>query len=206
MISIELYNSQKKSVGQVELSEKVFGGPVRPYLYHDVIRWQLARRRQGTASTKVRSQVRGGGKKPWRQKGTGRARAGTTRSPLWRGGGIIFGPHPRDYDYSLPHKVRKAALRSALAEKLAAHKLIVLAELELPEIKTKEFLKIMTGLGVDRALILIESENPKLKLSARNVKKFKVLPIAGLNLFDLLHFDNLILTRGTLPELERILN
>ena len=206
MISVELYDSQKKSVGKLELPEKVFGGPVKPYLYYDVIKWQLARRRQGTASTKARSDVRGGGKKPWRQKGTGRARAGHSRSPLWRGGGVIFGPHPRDYDYNLPHKVKKAALRSALAEKLSANKLLILSGLELPEIKTKEFLKIMTGLGVDRALIITDSDDPKLKLSARNLKKFKVLPIAGLNLFDILHFDHLILIRGTLPELERILN
>ncbi len=206
MISVELYDSQKKSVGKMELPEKVFGGPVRPHLYQEVIKWQLARRRQGTASTKTRSYVRGGGKKPWRQKGTGRARSGASRSPIWRGGGIIFGPHPRDYDYSLPHKVKKAALRSALAEKLAAEKLLILSGLELPEIKTKEFLKIMAGLGVTRALILIEAENLNLKLSARNVKKFKVMPIAGVNLFDVLHFDHLILTREVLPELERILN
>ncbi len=206
MISVELYDSQKKSVGKMELPEKVFGGPVRPHLYQEVIKWQLARRRQGTASTKTRSYVRGGGKKPWRQKGTGRARSGASRSPIWRGGGIIFGPHPRDYDYSLPHKVKKAALRSALAEKLAAEKLLILSGLELPEIKTKEFLKIMAGLGVTRALILIDAENLNLKLSARNVKKFKVMPIAGLNLFDVLHFEHLILTREVLPELERILN
>jgi len=206
LISVELYDSQKKSVGKLELPEKVFGGPVRPHLYQEVIKWQLARRRQGTAATKTRSFVRGGGKKPWRQKGTGRARSGASRSPIWRGGGIIFGPHPRDYDYNLPHKVKKAALRSALSEKLSANKLLILSGLELPEIKTKEFLKIMAGLGADRALILVDAENPKLKLSARNVKKFKVLPVAGLNLFDVLHFDHLILTRGVLPELERILN
>jgi large subunit ribosomal protein L4 len=206
LISVEFYDSQKKPAGKVELPEKVFGSPVRPHLYQEVIKWQLARRRQGTAATKTRSFVRGGGKKPWRQKGTGRARSGASRSPIWRGGGIIFGPHPRDYDYNLPHKVKKAALRSALSEKLAENRLLILAGLELPEIKTKEFLKIMAGLGVDKALILIDAENPKLKLSARNVKKFKVMPVAGLNLFDILHFDHLILTRGVLPELERILN
>ncbi len=201
-----LYRKTGEEAGNVDLPDELFAAPVNVAVLHQAVVAQLAGRRLGTHDTKTRGEVAGGGKKPYRQKGTGRARQGSRSAPHYAGGGTVFGPHPRDYDYSLPHKVRKAALRSILAEKLAANKLLVLSGLELPEIKTKEFLKIMTGLGVDRALILTDSDNPKLILSARNLKKFKVLPIAGMNLFDILHFDHLILTRGTLPELERILN
>jgi len=206
MISVELYDTQKKPVGKVELPERIFGGPVRRHLYYDVVKWQMARRRQGSASTKNRSSVRGGGKKPWRQKGTGRARVGTSRSPLWRGGGVIFGPHPRDYSSQLPRKVRKAAIRSALAEKLHENRLIVLAGIELPRGRTKDFMQAMADLGVDQALIVTNRDNVNLKLSSRNVKEFKVVPIEGLNLYDLLRFPTLILMQETIPALEQVLN
>ena len=206
MISVELYDTQKKPVGKVELPERIFGGPVRRHLYYDVVKWQMARRRQGSASTKNRSAVRGGGKKPWRQKGTGRARVGTIRSPLWRGGGVIFGPHPRDYSSQLPRKVRKAAIRSALAEKLHENRLIVLAGIELPRVRTKDFIQAMTDLGVGQALIVANRDNVNLRLSSRNVKEFKVVPIEGLNLYDLLRFPTLILMQETIPGLEQVLN
>lgn len=206
MISVELYDTQKKPVGKVELPEKLFGGPVRRHLYYDVVKWQMARRRQGSASTKNRSAIRGGGKKPWRQKGTGRARVGTIRSPLWRGGGVIFGPHPREYSSQLPRKVRKAAIRSALAEKFHENRLIVLAAIELPRIRTKDFVRAMADLGVDQALIVTNRDNINLKLSSRNVKEFKVVSIEGLNLYDLLRFQTLILMQETIPILEQALN
>ena len=206
MISVELYDTQKKPVGKVELPERIFGGPVRRHLYYDVVKWQMARRRQGSASTKNRSAVRGGGKKPWRQKGTGRARVGTIRSPLWRGGGVIFGPHPREYSSQLPRKVRKAAIRSALAEKLHENRLIVLAGIELPRVRTKDFIQAMTDLGVGQALIVTNRDNVNLRLSSRNVKEFKVVPIEGLNLYDLLRFPTLILMQEAIPALEQVLN
>jgi large subunit ribosomal protein L4 len=197
---LDIYNTNKEKVSQVELDKKIFSREVNPHLLYEVVKMQLASRRQGTASTKNRSRVRGGGKKPWRQKGTGRARAGTIRSPLWTGGGIVFGPLPRDYSYRVNKKAKKAALRAALSSKLKENKLFILDNFNLAEIKTKSFVTILDTLKIEDALI-IDTTNFNLEKSARNVSSVKVLRPEGLNVYDILKYDSLIITQ---PGLEKI--
>jgi large subunit ribosomal protein L4 len=200
---VDVKNIDNETVGQVELRDDIFGVEVKPHLMHDVVQMQLAKRRAGTVSTKGRSQVRGGGRKPYRQKGTGRARAGTIRSPLARGGGVVFGPHPRDFKYKVPKKVRRAALCSALSDKLASQQLTVLDDFTLDEIKTKRFVEVMGRLGLDKTLIVIDSERENLELSARNVPDVKVIRTVGLNVFDVLKYDHLILLKECLEPIDR---
>ncbi|RLB04806.1 MAG: 50S ribosomal protein L4 [Deltaproteobacteria bacterium] len=202
MATCEVYNFTKEKVGELELKDHIFMAPIKHHLFYEVVKWQLAKRRQGSASTKGRSAVRGGGRKPWRQKGTGRARAGTIRSPLWRGGGVVFGPQPRDYSYPLPKKVRRAALRSALSLRYQEGKLLLLEDLLLPEIKTKAFIKVMEDLGVKNALIVTDGENLNLERSARNVPWVKVLRWEGLNVFDILKYEHLIILKPALEKIE----
>jgi large subunit ribosomal protein L4 len=202
MAACDLYNLQKHKVGTLELQDHIFAAPVKAHLFYEVTKWQLAKRRRGTAATKERSAVRGGGRKPWRQKGTGRARAGTNRSPLWRGGGTIFGPHPRAYDYPLPKKVRKAALRSALSLRYQEGKFILLEDFDSPEIKTKAFVKAMEGLGIKDALIVTDGENLNLERSARNVPGVKILRQNGLNVFDILKHEHLIILKPAIAKIE----
>lgn len=202
--SIDIYNTDKEKVSQVELDEKVFGCEVKPHLLYEVVKMQLANRRAGTASTKNRSRVRGGGKKPWRQKGTGRARAGSIRSPIWKGGGVTFGPLPRDYSYRLNKKVKKSALRTALSIKRKEDKLLILENFDLPEIKTKNFLKALGRLGINDAFIL-DDHNIQLEKSARNVPFVKVLRPEGLNVYDILRYDKLVMTQSCLEKITRTL-
>jgi large subunit ribosomal protein L4 len=202
MAQCDLYNLEKKKVGKIELQDHIFSALVKPHLFYEVTRWQLAKRRQGTASTKERAAVSGGGRKPWRQKGTGRARAGTSRSPLWRGGGTIFGPHPRGYGYSLPKKVRMAALRSALSLRYQEGKFLLLDAFPSPEIKTKAFIKAMEGLGIKNALIVTGEESFNLERSARNVPWVKVLRHTGLNVFDILKYEHLIILKPAIEKIE----
>jgi large subunit ribosomal protein L4 len=201
MAQCDLYNLEKKKVGKVELKDQIFAAPVKPHLFHEVTTWQLAKRRSGTAATKERSEVRGGGRKPWKQKGTGRARAGTSRSPIWRGGGTIFGPQPRAYDYPLPKKVRMAALRSALSLRLQEGKLLLLDAFASTEIKTKAFVKAMEGLGIKSAVLVTDGENLNLERSARNVPWVKILRHNGLNVYDILKYEHLIILK---PAIEKI--
>jgi len=200
MHSVDIYNTHKEKVSQAELDKKIFGCEVKPHLLYEVVKMQLANRRRGTASTKNRAKVRGGGAKPWRQKGTGRARAGSIRSPLWTGGGVVFGPLPRNYSYRLNKKVKKLALRSALSTKLVENKLLILDNFYLPEIKTKTFVTILSHLDIKDALI-IDDTNINLEKSARNVPFVKVLRPEGLNVYDTLKYDKLVITQ---PCLERI--
>jgi large subunit ribosomal protein L4 len=202
MATIDVYSTSRVKVTQVDVSDKVFDADVKEHLFYDVIRMQLAGRRAGTASTKTRSEVRGGGKKPWRQKGTGRARAGTIRSPLWRGGGSVFGPKPRDYSIKVPKKVKRAALCSALTLKRKQEKLLLLDKIELNEIKTKGFVNILNNLETQNVLI-VDRENSNLVLSARNLPSVKVLPPEGLNLYDILYYDSLFITQPCLEEISR---
>lgn len=202
MAQCDLYNLNKKKVGTLELSDAIFAAPIKPHLFYEVATWQLAKRRRGTASTKERSAVRGGGRKPWRQKGTGRARAGTSRSPLWRGGGTIFGPHPRDYGFTLPKKVRRAALRSALSLRYKEGKVLLLEDFPSPEIKTKTFVKAMEDLGITSALIVVNGENLNLERSARNVPSVKVLRHNGLNVVDILKYEHLIIVQPAIEKIE----
>ena len=187
---------------QPQLKEEIFGVEARPHLLHQMVVMQLNNRRAGTASTKTKGLVRGGGKKPWRQKGTGRARAGSIRSPLWVGGGTIFGPQPRDRSYRLPKKARREALLSALSLKRQDGKLLVVDKLELAEVKTKLMQKVLEDLQVQSALIVIPEADRKVELAARNLPTVKVLRAEGLNVYDLLRYEHLILTAGALKVLE----
>jgi large subunit ribosomal protein L4 len=205
MAKIDILDIRRQKVSEVEVDDRLLKEADKPHLIYDVVRMQLACRRRGTAATKERSFVSGGGKKPWRQKGTGRARSGSSRSPLWRGGGTVFGPHPRDYSYRLPRKVRQAALRSALSAKLREEKLLVLDNFDLGEIRTKKFVEVLDHLGISSALIVIEGGNEILEKSARNVPRVQVMRWEGLNVYDILRFEHLIFLRASLEKLERTL-
>jgi large subunit ribosomal protein L4 len=206
MSKVDVYNSNKEVVSSVDLNPAVFGAQVKEHLFWDVVKMQLANRRSGTARTKTRAEVAGSGKKPYRQKGTGRARAGSVTSPIWVGGGTIFGPKPRDHSYKVPKKVRKAALRSALIKKLSEGKLTVMEAFDIPEVKTKRFIEIMGKLGITKGLIVIAEHDKNLELSARNVREVKILMAEGLNVFDILKYDNLIVTRGALELINKALS
>jgi large subunit ribosomal protein L4 len=200
-ITLPVVSQQNEVVGEMALPAAVFAQPVRRHLLYEVVRMQQANRRAGTAATKTRAMVRGGGKKPWRQKGTGRARAGSTRSPIWRGGAVIFGPQPRDYSYRLPASARKAALCSALAAKAREGKLIVVDKIALEAPKTKFLVKVMAGLNVESAVILIPGRDDSLERAARNLPLVKVLRTEGANVYDLLRHDRLIITQPAVDAL-----
>lgn len=202
MAMTKIYNIKKEKVGEIELNDSMFGVVVNPHLIHDVVRMQRANRRSGNSCTKTRGELRGGGVKPWRQKGTGRARAGTRNSPLWRGGGTVFGPKPRDYSYSLPKKVRKLGLRMALSSRFSEENLMVLDDFQMAEIKTKNFIDVMNTLNVDNALIVVPDNYENLSKSSRNVPGFKVLPAAGVNVYDILLHKHVVLLQTCLGQLE----
>ncbi len=202
MAVTKVYNTDNKKVGEVELNDALFGLEVKQHILHDVVKMQLANRRAGTASTKTRAEVRGGGAKPYRQKGTGRARAGTNNSPLWRGGGVIFGPKPRDYSYKLPKKVRRLGVRMALSARFSEDNMLVLDGFDLAEIKTKQFVEVMKKLNIENGLIVIPEKNENLEKSSRNVHGFKVIPADGLNVYDILLHRRLVLLQPCLDKLE----
>lgn len=206
MPKVALYNMQGQQVGEIDLDDAVFGGEVNEAVLHEAVVMQLAGRRRGTASTLTRSEVRGSGRKPWRQKGTGRARAGSVRSPLWRGGGITFGPKPRDYSYRLPQKVRRLALRSALASKVSEGNIIVLDELRLEAPKTKSMVDILNALSArNKALIVTAGENKNVQLSARNIPGISFLTSTRLNVYDLLAHEKLVITRDAVARIQEVL-
>jgi large subunit ribosomal protein L4 len=204
MAQVDLINQKGEKIDTVELDDTVFDADVREDLVQRVVVWQLAKRRAGTASTKTRSQVRGGGKKPWRQKGTGRARAGTNRSPLWTGGGTVFGPSPRSYAFSMPKKVRKAALRSVLSSKLKEDKLTVVDKIQLEAPKTKLFLEVYNEMGFDgtKVLFVTPEKDEALQRSTKNLYRVQVLPVAGLNVYDLMRYERVVLLRETVPGIQ----
>lgn len=202
-INAPVVTQAKADAGTVELPGAIFGEPLRRGLLADVVRMQMAGRRAGTSATKTRGEVSGGGKKPWKQKGTGRARAGSTRSPLWPGGAIIFGPQPRDYSYGMPKQSRRAAIRSVLAQKLRENRLTIVDRIEFPEIKTKSFVAMLGALGIDDSvLVVIDDADVKVELAGRNVPNAKVLRAAGLNVYDLLRYHHLVLTRAALDRIK----
>lgn len=203
MSTVNVVNTMNESVGQIDLNDSVFNLEVKEYILHDVVRMQRAARRAGTACTKTRSDVRGGGAKPWRQKGTGRARAGTRTSPVWRGGGVVFGPKPRDYSFKLNKKVKKLALSMAMSARLQENNLIVLDDFTMEAIKTKDFVGVMKTLDVDNGLIVIDGDVDNLKKSSRNVNGFKVLPSDGLNVYDVLLHKKLVLVKPVIESLEK---
>jgi len=201
MAVLDVVNIDREKISEVEVSDWIWDVPVNMGVLHQVVMAQLAARRQGTASTKTRGEVRGSGAKPWRQKGTGRARSGTRKSPLWRGGGTVFGPKPRSYVQKTPKKVRSLALRMALSDKRRSDKVLVLNEFPLSEIKTKLFVQAMDRLDLRNSLILIGSDDGNLQKSARNVPSCKVLHAKGLNVYDVLKYEHLIILE---PSLEKI--
>ncbi len=198
---IDIYNLEHEKTGELELDEQVFGAPIREHLFWEVVRAQLASRRRGTAKAKARAEVKCSTRKMFRQKGTGRARQGMRSSPLNPGGGVIFGPRPRNYAYRPPRKVRRAALRSALAKRLAEKRLIVVDAFALEEIKTKGLLQVLNRFEVSNALI-VDERNERLQKSSQNLKSFKFLPVEGLNVYDILRHDNLILTARSVEVIE----
>ncbi|MFZ5478682.1 MAG: 50S ribosomal protein L4 [Myxococcota bacterium] len=205
MPTLDVFNSAKEKVGSVELDASVFGAEVKEHLFHLVVRQQLANRRQGTHATKRRAEVSGGGKKPWRQKGTGRARQGSTRAPHWRGGGVVFGPQPRSHSFSVNKKVRRAALKSALSRRVGEQALFVLDTLSFSEAKTRHFRTFMKAFGVDSLLVVVPSEDRALTLASRNIPGVTVLPVAGLNVYDVLRHRNIALTQPAIaPIVERL--
>ncbi|TCL66461.1 LSU ribosomal protein L4P [Hydrogenispora ethanolica] len=205
MPTVPIYNIQGAQVGEIALNDIVFGSKVNKALLHEAVVMQLASRRLGTSAAKNRSAVRGGGRKPWRQKGTGQARAGSRRSPLWTGGGIIFGPTPRDYGYSLPKKARRQALRSALSAKVEAGELIVVDELNITEPKTKTMVGVLGSLKANKALVVTSEYQEALEKSARNIPGVEALVSTGLNVYDILAHDHLVITKEAIGKVEEAL-
>ena len=201
-MNIEVLDRNGSKVSEIALKDEIFGGEVKEHLFYEVVKMQRANKRAGTASTKTKGNVSGGGIKPWKQKGTGRARSGSTRSPIWRHGGTVFGPHPRDYSYKIPKKVMKDALRNALALRLQEGKLKVIDAIELSEPRTKAALELLKRHNLENALIVIESENRNLELAVRNLKDFQVQRTGGLNVYDILNYDSLVMTRSALEKVE----
>jgi large subunit ribosomal protein L4 len=199
---VDVYDISRTKVGETSLRDDIFSIPVQGHILHEVVTMQLASRRSGTASTKGRSEVRGGGHKPWRQKGTGRARAGTSRSPLWRGGGVVFGPKPRSYAYKVPKKVRRLALKMALSSKLAKGQLLILDQYPYDAPKTKEFVKVMANLQVDKALFITSGDDQVLTLSSRNVPYVQIMRTEGMNVYDILRYDYLVVFQPAISQIE----
>lgn len=206
MPKVQVVNMQGAPVGEMELDEYVFGIKPHTTVLHSAVVMQLASLRRGTSSTLLRGEVRGGGRKPWRQKGTGRARAGSSRSPLWRGGGVLFGPKPRDYSFSLPKKVRRLALRSALSSKFLEENLIVLEDINLAEAKTRDMVKLLKALSVNKKALVVTAETDEsIARSARNIEGVKALQVEGLNVLDLLRHDVLVITKAAITKTEEVL-
>ncbi len=202
----DVVNPQNEKVDEVVLSEAVFGVPVKGHLLHEAVRWQRARQRRGTASTKGRSEVSGGGRKPWRQKGTGRARAGSNRSPLWRHGGISHGPKPRDWSFRFPKALRRDALRTALSTKIAAREVRILEDLTMDRPSTKTFQSMLKGLGITGKVLVVTSQREEaVEKSARNLPRVKVLLAQGVNVSDVLNADVILFTREALVKVEETL-
>jgi large subunit ribosomal protein L4 len=206
MPKVALYNQNGATVGEIELNDSVFGIEPNKYVLFEAVIMQRASLRQGTHKTKNRAEVSGGGRKPWRQKGTGRARHGSIRSPQWRGGGTVFGPVPRSYSYKLPKKVRRLAIKSALSSKVLENNIIVLDNLTLEAPKTKEMVKILNNLSVDRkALIVTADVNENVTLSARNIPGVTVVTANGINVLDVLNHDKLVITKAAVEKVEEVL-
>ncbi len=204
MANVALYNMEGKEVGTIELSDAVFGVEVNEHLVHMAVVQQLANNRQGTQKAKTRSEVSGGGRKPWRQKGTGHARQGSTRAPQWTGGGVVFAPVPRDYSFKLNKKEKRAALKSALTSRVVDGKLIVVDELKLDEIKTKKFKAVLDNLKVSKALVVLGDMDENVILSARNIPNVKTAQVGGINVYDILKGDTLVLTKDAAKKIEEV--
>ena len=205
MAVVDIYNIHNEKVSQMELREDVFHVPIKRHVLHQVVVGQLLNRRSGSASTKSRSQVKGSGRKLWRQKGTGRARVGAASSPTRRGGGVAFGPHPRKYTHKIPKKLRKSALCMALTDKFQNERLVIVDAFDLSEVKTKRFLEVMKIFDTSKALIVTEEKNENLEKSSRNVPWVKVMRHEGLNVYDILNHEHLFLVQSAIPKIEEAL-
>ena len=204
MAKLSVYNIEGNQVGEIELNDAVFGVEVNENLMHKAVVAQLAASRQGTQSAKTRSEVSGGGRKPWRQKGTGHARQGSTRSPQWTGGGVVFAPKPRDYSFKLNKKFKRVALKSALTTKAVENKIIVLDELTLEAVKTKEMAKVLTNINAGKALIVMDGSNKNVMLSARNIPEVKTAAVNTINVYDLLKYNTLVVTKEAVAKIEEV--
>ena len=204
MAKVAVYNMEGKEVDTIELSDSIFGVEVNEHLVHMAVLQQLANNRQGTQKAKTRSEVRGGGRKPWRQKGTGHARQGSTRSPQWTGGGVVFAPTPRDYSFKLNKKEKRAALKSVLTSKVADGKFVVVDELKLDEIKTKKMVEVLANLKVEKALVVLEDMNTNVIASAANIPTVKTAQTNELNVFDALKFDTVVVTKAAVAKIEEV--
>ena len=204
MAKVSVYNMEGKEVGTIEFNDAVFGVEVNEHLVHMAVVQQLANNRQGTQKAKTRSEVSGGGRKPWRQKGTGHARQGSTRSPQWTGGGVVFAPVPRDYSFKINKKEKRAALKSVLTSRVLDNKLIVVDELKFDEIKTKKFQAVMDNLKVKKALVVIADNDEKITMSARNIPTVKTALVNSINVYDILKGDTLVLTKDAVAKIEEV--
>ena len=204
MANVSVYNMEGKEVGSLELNDAVFGVEVNEHLVHMAVVQQLANNRQGTQKAKTRSEVRGGGRKPWRQKGTGHARQGSTRSPQWTGGGVVFAPTPRDYSFKLNKKEKRAALKSALTSRVVENKFVVVDELKLDEIKTKKFVEVLKNLNVEKALVVLNDMDEKVIASAANIPTVKTTQTNELNVFDVLKYDTVVVTKAAVATIEEV--
>ena len=204
MANVSVYNMEGKEVGTLELNDAVFGVEVNEHLVHLAVVAQLANKRQGTQKAKTRSEVSGGGRKPWRQKGTGHARQGSTRSPQWKGGGIVFAPTPRDYTIRLNKKEKRAALRSALTSRVQDNKFIVVDELKFDEIKTRKFQNVMDNLKVSKALVVLADNDQNTVLSARNIADVKTSQVGSINVYDILNYNTVVATKAAVASIEEV--
>ncbi len=204
MANVAVINMNGENVGTIELNDAIFGIEANEHVMHLAVVQYLANQRQGTQSAKTRAEVRGGGRKPWRQKGTGRARQGSTRSPQWTGGGVVFAPKPRNYSFKLNKKVKRLALQSALSTKVAENKIIVLDELNLNEIKTKEMAKVLNNIKCGKALIVMDGYNKNVMLSARNIPEVKTASVNTINVYDLLKYNTLVVTKEAVAKIEEV--
>ena len=204
MATVSVYNMEGNEVGSMDLNDAIFGVEVNEHLVHMAVVLQLANNRQGTQKAKTRSEVRGGGRKPWRQKGTGHARQGSTRAPQWTGGGTVFAPVPRDYSFKLNRKEKKAALKSALTTRVQENKFIVLDDLKLDEIKTKKFVEVMNNLKVQKALVVLNDMDTNVIASAKNIPTVKTAQTNEVNVFDVLKYDTVVVTKAAVQKIEEV--
>lgn len=204
MAKVSVFNMEGKEVEQMELADSVFGVEVNDHLVHMAVLQQLANKRQGTQKARTRSEVRGGGRKPWRQKGTGHARQGSTRAPQWTGGGVVFAPTPRDYSFKLNRKEKRAALLSALTSRVQENKLIVVDQLTFDEIKTKKFAEVLRNLKVEKALVVLGQDDEKAIISARNIPDVKTAQTNNINVYDILKYNTLVVTKEAVKSIEEV--
>ena len=204
MANVAVYNMEGKEVDKIELNDSIFGVEINEHLVHMAVLQQLANKRQGTQKAKTRSEVRGGGRKPWRQKGTGHARQGSTRAPQWTGGGVVFAPTPRDYSFKLNKKEKRAALKSALTSRVNENKLVVVDELKMDEIKTKKFVEVLNNLKVEKALVVLNDMDKNVIASASNIPTVKTAQTNELNVFDVLKYDTVVVTKAAVATIEEV--